>query len=278
MKEEPVTDALLRQFLLGKVDDEERQRIERLFVTDRLSRDRVLAAEQELIDDYLEDTLSPADRESFLFRYGDTPAQQRKLRIAKSIQELALSKSDSIEAEIPTVWSRLLARVRLKPVFVIPVAVTVIIAIMIAAWLFKLQPEDKQRSILEQELARLNDPASLSETPPGMSVLVLKPISVRSGETRPEFVAGGEIPLVELRLMWIQKERYSTYQAVIHRSGDAESSTVRPLHPQTEGGELIRLRLPAARLTRGLYQVELSGIATDGAIGPSEEYTFTVSR
>ena len=34
MKEELLTDALLREFLLGKVDEEERERIESLFLTD----------------------------------------------------------------------------------------------------------------------------------------------------------------------------------------------------------------------------------------------------
>lgn len=274
-----MTDALLRQFLLGKVDDEERQRIESLFVTDRLSRDRVLAAEQELIDDYLEDMLSPADRESFLARYGNTPEQQRKLRIAQSIQELASRESDSVEADVSTVWTRLLERIRLRPVFVIPVAVTFMIAItIVAVWYLRLQPRNEQHFVVEQELARLNSPASLSETPPGTSVLVLKPISVRSAETRPEFAAGADNRFVELRLLWIQKERYSIYQAVVHRSGDEESYTVRQLEPQSEGGEVIRLRLHAEILMEGLYQVELSGVATDGAIGPSEEYTFTVSR
>jgi hypothetical protein len=269
----------LRQFLLGKVDDEERQRIESLFVTDRLARDSVLAAEQELIDDYLEDMLSPADRESFLLRYGNTPEQQRKLRIAKSIQELASRTPDSIEAGISTVWTRVLERVRLRPVFVIPVAVTFIMAIMITAvWYLKLQPENKQHLVVEQELARLNSPASLSQTPPGTSVLVLRPISVRSAETRPEFVPGADTRFVELRLIWIRKERCSTYQAVIRRSGDEESCYVRQLEPQTESGELLHLRLPADMLMRGLYQVELSGVGSDGAIGPSEEYTFTVSR
>ena len=34
MKEELLTEALLREFLLGKVDEEERERIEDLFLTD----------------------------------------------------------------------------------------------------------------------------------------------------------------------------------------------------------------------------------------------------
>ena len=85
MKEEPVSDALLRQFLLGQVDDQERQRLESMFVTGALSKERVIAAEQHLLDDFLDDSLTAKDREQFLAQYGDTPEAQRKLRIARSI-------------------------------------------------------------------------------------------------------------------------------------------------------------------------------------------------
>src|SRR5215213_4214490 len=94
MNEKLVTETLLRQFLLGKVDDEERQRIESMFVTGAFSNERVIAAEQHLIDDYLDDSLTPADKERFLAQYGDTPAAQRKLRIAKSIQDWAATSAD----------------------------------------------------------------------------------------------------------------------------------------------------------------------------------------
>src|SRR4029079_9023821 len=89
MSEEPVSDALLRQFLLGQVDDQERQRLESMFVTGALSRERVMAAEQHLLDDFLENSLTPEDRERFLSQYGETRDEQRKLRIAMSIQEWA---------------------------------------------------------------------------------------------------------------------------------------------------------------------------------------------
>ena len=108
MNEEFVTDTLLRQFLLGKVDDQERQRIESMFVTGALSKERVIAAEQHLLDDYLDDTLTPADRDLFLEQYGDTPAEQRRLRIAKSIQEWAAQTADvtPVSAAAVSRWSR----------------------------------------------------------------------------------------------------------------------------------------------------------------------------
>ena len=49
MNDDTVTDALLREFLLGKVTDDVRKRIEGLFVTEPEMRERVLAVEQDLI-------------------------------------------------------------------------------------------------------------------------------------------------------------------------------------------------------------------------------------
>src|SRR5690348_17070311 len=111
MKEEAATDALLRQFLLGTVADEERQRIESVFLTDPRMRERVLAAEQQLIDDYLEESLSTADQERFLSQYGETVAQRRKLRIAQSIHEWAakpptIATATAVVAPATSRWRR----------------------------------------------------------------------------------------------------------------------------------------------------------------------------
>ncbi len=280
MKEEVFSDELLRQFLLDQVNDEERERIESLFITDSQARERVLAAEQDLIEDYLEDSLTTADRERFLSRYAQTTAQRRKLKITKSIKDRAVTKAGLIET-IPariSGWSRLLARLRQKPTFVIPIAVTAMIAIVVAAvWLNSRSERNKQRLAIEQELAQLNAPQSLRGVLPQMLSKELSPITLRSVEQQTEIKTRPDIRIVELHLPWIQKERYPTYRAEVRRFGDDESFMIRNLQAENEGRYAIRIRLPAHLLTRGHYQVHLSGIATDGAVSPAEEYTFAVS-
>ena len=76
MKEDSVTDALLREFLLGKLADADRERMEGLFLTDSATRERVLALEQDLVDDYLEDGLSQGDKVRFVSRYARTDEQR----------------------------------------------------------------------------------------------------------------------------------------------------------------------------------------------------------
>ena len=277
MKDEAaVTDAFLRQYLLGNVDDEERQRIETLFLTDSNTRERLLVAEQDLMEDYLENSLTPADKERFLLHYAQTPEQQRKLRITKSIKDWALTEESSTQTIPPRVTgvSGVGAWLRMKPVFIVPVAVAIIVAIVIAVvWL----NSRNKRLAIDQELAQLNTPASLREVPPQMDSFELAPGTVRSSERETEIRKRDDLQIVELRLPLVQAERYSRYQAEVRRVGDDESFTIRNLPAEINGPYAVRLRLPAHFLHRGHYLIRLSGITAGGSLVPTEEYTFAVA-
>ena len=275
MKDEIPTDAVLREFLLGKIDEEETARIESQFLTDSEAREKVLVVEQELIEDYLEDSLSGKDREQFLLRYGQTAAQLQQLRITKAIKDWALRENAMVQTPVASsIWSRLRARQWLKPVFVIPITVTAIIAIVVGGiWLNTRM----KRAAFDRELAQLNSPASLREIPEQMFSFNLSPVVVRSTES--EIVIkrpAAATAIVELHLPWIQKERYPTYHAEIRRVGSDESYAIPNLQAENNGRYEIRLRFPARVLSRGQYQVRLSGIDNGGAGGTSEEYAFTV--
>jgi len=275
MKEEILTDAMLREFLLGKVDDEERARIESLFLTDSDAREKLLVVEQELIEDYLEDNLSTDDRGEFLLRYGQTSAQRQQLRITNAIKNWALRENAGVQtvpARVST-WSRLSSTLRLKPAFVVPVAVAALIAIVVAGiW---INSRLKHASI-ERELAQLNSPANLRQVPEQMVSLELSPGTVRSNQPLAELKKPAGTQLVELHLPWVQKERYATYRAEISRIGGAESFTIPNLQVKSDGRYEIRVRLLASIFSRGQYQVRLSGIDANGAAGITEEYVFTV--
>src|SRR5260370_40531202 len=130
MKEELVTDADIRQFLLGSVDDSERQRIEGLFMSDAEFNQRILIAEDDLIEDYLENSLAPADTDKFLAQYGHAPEQQRRLRIARSIRQHAASEA-ALTSAAPTIakWRAFLSKLHPRKLkLFIPIAATVTIA------------------------------------------------------------------------------------------------------------------------------------------------------
>ncbi len=271
-----VSDALLRQFLLGQVDDQERQRLESMFVTGALSRERVIAAEQHLLDDFLDDSLTPADRERFLAQYGETPAEQRKLRIAKSIQDWAVSSAavTAVGAAAGSEESRPRTRFWLKPAYMTPIAAAAVIAIVFAAVALRGKWEQRSRHLaMQQEFARINTPSMLGDV---STYVALTPGTVRSGGAENELTVPANVESVALGLVWMQGERFPSYQATIHRIDEDESFTMPSL--QADGGNMIRLRLPTSFLTRGLYRIEVSGVSPNGVLGPPEEYQFQISK
>ena len=60
--------------------------------------------------------------------------------------------------------------------------------------------ERRKHMAVEQELAQLNSPASLRETPPDMIVFELRPVTVRGDEPQSGINSHGEIRIVEMRL------------------------------------------------------------------------------
>ena len=264
MNDETIDDAFLREFLLGKVNDEERGRIEDLFLTDPQAKERVLGVEQDLIEDYLEGTLTTADRERFVARYAQTAEQRRRLRITRSIKDWALAEAASSG---PAKTSGFRALFGFRPALVIPIAATAMIVIVVAAiWVSRRA----EHSAIERELAQLNASSKLAEEPVSLE---LSPVTVRGSESQaPLNTHASANGIVVLRLLWIQKERYPTHQATIRRVGESQSFVVRNLPPESDG-KAIRLKLSAHMLTRGTYQIELSA---DGTASASEEYQLTI--
>jgi hypothetical protein len=274
MGDDLVTDASLRQFLLGQLSEEQRQQIESLFMTDSQARERILFVEQDLIEDYLDDSLTAAERQQFLEQYTATPEQRRKLRITKAIKELAAKeKAGRPVVGTTSLWSRLRERLRPPLVLLVPLAAAITIAIVSAAvWLNRRVERQTERSTIAREIIQLNAPSNRQLSPETIS-LDLRPGTLRSVESPPQLEKRAGVEVVELRLLWSLKDQYSSYRAVVQRVGE-EPLLVNDLHADSEGR--IRLKLPAHILTRGAYRIELTGMGDGGATGAAEEYQFIV--
>ena len=274
MGDDLVTDASLRQFLLGQLGGEERQQIERTFITDSQARERILLVEQDLIEDYLEESLTATERQQFLDQYAATPEQRRKLRITRAIKERAAKKGALRTVPATTsVWSRLRERLRPRLVLFVPIVAAVIIAIVTAViWLNRRVERQAQRAPIAKEITQLNAPSNRQVSPAATS-LELRPGALRSIESPPQLVMKADVEVVELRLVWLHQE-YGSYRVVVQRVGEGELVTVDGFRAD---GKVLPLKLPAHLLTRGAYVIELAGVNDDGSAGPVEEYQFTVT-
>jgi hypothetical protein len=158
--------------------------------------------------------------------------------------------------------------------FIVPIAAIIVIAfVLVTVWL-NWTKEQRRHQAVEQELAQLNSPASAREVSPQIT-LELRPVTVRGAEPQAEF-SHANTHTVELRLTWIQPQRYATYEVELRRTGGNETYTIRNLHAESAGAYVIRLKVPAHLLSPGQYQIQLKGLASDGTPSPAEEYNFSV--
>lgn len=280
MKDEPMTREAAKRFLLGAVEDSERHRIESLFMTDPKTEETILAVEDELLEDYLEGSLSESEAAQFLERYGHEPRQQRRLRITASIREYALSEAQQTHAG--TSYSQwLLSFVSftwLRERRFIPIAASLIVLSIVGIWFIQWNNqrlrEANVRLALQRELTELNSRSGLDQNHRQTLAVVLPPVSLRSINSRPAIVSQPEYEVIELQLVLPQTQNDQEYTVLLGRVGDSDQFTVANLRQEkTLAGTVVKLRLPAKSLPPGHYEISLTGIPN----GPTHQYDFVIA-
>jgi hypothetical protein len=285
MSEASNDEVRIRRFLLEDLDEEERARIEELFLTDSDTRDSVLLAEDELIEEYLEGSLQGADREKFRGVFVATPQLRRKVRIAQSLRRL--TKAD--DSHLPTVaesstqdrvtplLSKPFKSWRRRNLLVYASAAAAILVVFTVGvfWYADYRREQARRLTVERELTELNDQSRRSELPSDQVLsLVLSPVSARSTGTsiRPRATDA----VLELSLL-PDVAKAETYTVLIQTSDDEFAVPNLRLEDLTVG-KVIRVRIPTRLLNRGLYRLRLNGVTPDGRVVETNEYDFEVFR
>ena len=258
MNEEKFSNEVLRNFLLDRVDESQREQIEDSFLVDAETRELVLILEQELTEDYLEENLTSEDKERFLARYAQTAEQLQQLRIAKSLKRYAIKQA--APADVPK--NSVVQQLKSRPMFLALLAVAIVVLVA-SVWLITRS----QGNGLAAELLRLNSSAGANEIP--AQTLELKPVSVRGDGAQVD--VRREAGVVELRLTPLQQ--YPKYKARLRQVDGDEWFTIPDLQGRSDHGYFIPVRIPAYLLQRGSYKLELSSAEPD-ALGV--DYVFTV--
>ena len=95
MGEVTTEDLRMRRFLLGELDERDREELEQRVLTEAGIRDKLLMAEDDLIEEYLEGFLKGEEREKFLRQFLSIPHQRDKLRIAKSLRRFSRDEANT---------------------------------------------------------------------------------------------------------------------------------------------------------------------------------------
>lgn len=280
MNEIEQNEMLARRYLLGELDDEGREQFEVRLVTDPQFREEVTMVEDELVDDYVSNALTAAERERFALHYLRTPQQVQKFRITKALSE----HSDAHHTPRPLAphgaRASYLARLRdfiraLRAGKLWRLALATVVGLVLVgalgAALLRLRDA-------RGEIARLREMNERPEAAPSPVYAVeLSPVLVREAAEPASFALPAGAGAVQLRLRgaW---GAYPSYRATL-RTDEGEVFTLEGLRgQQTGGGREVVVNIPPEYLGRRDYQLKLSGLAESGQYEDVADYTFRVSR
>jgi hypothetical protein len=289
------SDQVLRQYVLGELQEPPRLEIEERLVTDPDFFESLGVTEEELIEEYLEGTLSAADAERFERHYLTNAARRRDVAFVRLLKSYAAGRrTPGAVTDRP----RILDLIRFYPVWASAAAAIVVLLIGGNLWLiagnYRLQGqfdqvrvqqknEEQLRQQLQQQIAGLTSQANTLQTrfefqgagvpPPTFG---LTPGRLRSAVSQVQLVtfpAGAQHVRLQLQL---PGDDSSPYRAVLlDESGDNELWFQSRLTAETISGQAtVVVLVPTQVLSPGGHQLRLSAAAARGSLAT---YWFSVN-
>lgn len=99
MKQQTEDQRIIKQYLLGELDQDEQRRFEERLLTEDECFEELAAAEDELIDEYVAGALSAHERARFELHFLSTPERHRKLKFARALKKYLATTGATESAE-----------------------------------------------------------------------------------------------------------------------------------------------------------------------------------
>ena len=136
---EAINEQLITSFLLGDLSEDARQKIEERVFRDDSFYEQVLAVQEELADDYVQNKQSPGKREQFEQYFLHSPRRRERVEFAAALSG-ALSRSElgapaRIAPPMLTWWESVLAFARPRLVLATSLA-TLLFLLLGGSWLY----------------------------------------------------------------------------------------------------------------------------------------------
>jgi hypothetical protein len=295
------SDHTLRQYVLGELREHPRLEIEERLITDPDVFDALGVAEEELADEYLDGTLSAADKLRFEQHYLINRDRQRRVNFVRRLKSYAMAAARRAPAEGAGDWQRIGDLVRFHPRWAIAAAAVLILLmggnLWFVGWNYRLQGqldqvraqqgrEEQSRQQLQGQLPGLTDQANtlqrMLDAQQGGAVQLptfgLTPGRLRGpGSSLVRVVVPAGAAHIRLQLQ-LPGDDASLYRAVLSVDAGAYIWFQSKLNAESNGGrDIVTVLLPAQVLAPGDYQLKLSGTAAQGALEVIATYSFRVN-
>jgi anti-sigma factor RsiW len=302
-------------YLLGRLTEEEQERVESFYFGDAENLELLAAVEDELIDGYVRGELGPLERERFEDFFLRSPERRERVETAvafdafvkKTAEDVSVEESSAASAPRPAPPTHTRFK---RAAFWLPLAACLLLTSGGAFLVYKMlaarpeaesaqtrpadadkpaQPTPQQRPTPQQQptprpTAPTSTPrptAARPTTPQHGSVvasILLTAGASRGGGASQTLTIGPEADRVRL-LADVSNQGYQSYEAVLRTEEGAEvwRGGVKPAGRKKDATVIV-LTPPARVFRSGDYTLSLAGLRADGSPDAVGEYQFRVSR
>ena len=287
MSESGEQERHVRRFLLGQLEEDEWQRVEKNVILNAGYREQILIAEERLIEDYV-DGILPVDEVKAFETHFATARQLRKIIIAEllsaydspKVSDSAKPTSSSLDHSTGWFINRIL---RNRPALfaVVGVALFLLVTLGVSQIIRERKESNEQIEAtkrdqqLERELAQLNSTPS-----PNLNTLslALLPVTLRDASEASTLRLPLTAQVIEVRLI-LAGSSYSSYSVELTRMESPEKYNINELREQsTTNGEAVVVRIPSRMLERGDYKLSLFGELNGGGVVPLVSIIFGLAH
>ena len=244
-----VDESKLRQYLLKNLSEEETEKMDLQFFDDNELENSLFHAEEDLIEDYIDESLSPAERELFQANFLVSNRRREQLAFMSRLKtEIADSAPDKAEKPL-SITERLAKLFRPKFPQIVVFASFAIVFAVCAWWFIGANEQNSEIAALNKQ--DLSDLSSYKNS----SNLTLTTDVLRSNAAEKNLQKDLLTEKILLRL--ILREDVSTIPLLeIHRDANQKFRLENVRVYKNQIGSEIRLLLPSAELEKGAYRVE----------------------
>lgn len=291
----------LRAYLLGKLSEEERLRLDQSLLTDDVVAERVRLVESQLIDEYVAGELDAPTAGVFHTRFLKTDARREQVRLTAALRDLGAQSS----AVSPPTQSRAASwrqtfieffTLKPGPAWAAAGSFALLMLALGLAWYLSRQAQQSEMPVAKQEPVNVASPAiapspaqvaqvtppvsqtpqlkpTPSEPPIAVASFVLLPGALRGpGETTRVAVPRGDRATLRLFLV-LENPASGAYRAEL-ANADGQTITVRDqLKPRANGQTKLVFEVPARLIQSGDYQIKLAR-HSDGQLESVGRYYF----
>ncbi len=301
----------LRSYLLGYSTSDEQQLLEQHLMTDAAAFEELLRTEEELIDSYLEGTLSEDENEKFETFFLSAPERQQQLAFARALKRYIAEHRPKKNSRFPWRISWLASAYPRNSMLKWALAASLLLLIVGGAWsilqitqlrraldraesggshkqLMELQKQNADLALaLQQEQAHLKTlesaaanqsipPLRQGQSQPTLIVMTLSPGLLRDmgGLQKMQIPSGTHLVQIDLKM---EPEVYPRYEATLRRVDEDRLWTqISPGASSSTDNPFFRLLVPANMLQPGDFVLKLRGIPAAGEIEDLASYYFRI--